>query len=378
MQTVCKRNMCTGCMACMDQCAHGALKVERSLSTYNVMIQEDKCKKCGLCKKVCQVNTEQELKEPVDWLEGWANDLVTRSTASSGGFAAAMMKGFIRNGGVVCSCVFEKGDFVFKTACTVEKLPLFQGSKYVKSNPMGIYKEIRDIIKRYKILFIGLPCQVAAIKNYIPKQFQERLYTVDLICHGTPSPLLLRQFLEEHGCDIKGFTDIRFRKKRDFRLSDGQWKPIVDSCIADRYSYSFLHAFIYTENCYNCRYARRQRVSDVTIGDSWGSDRKEEKKGGISLALVQSEKGKGLLEMSDVTLYKANLDKAISTNLQLTSPSVKDKRWARFFIALNKGVGFDKAVLYATPYGVFKQNVKKILLEFCNDFFGGGGVSDRS
>ena len=38
----------------------------------------------------------------------------------------------------------------------------------------------------------------------------------------------------------------------------------------------------YTENCYSCRYASQSRVSDISLGDSWGSElSEEEKKKGI-------------------------------------------------------------------------------------------------
>lgn len=372
MHTVCRKDMCTGCMACIDKCAFGALKLEQNYNTYNVSIQDDKCVNCGACHRICHNNTEDEFKEPIGWLEGWANDSETRKNSSSGGFATAMMKGFIKNGGVVCSCVFEKGDFIFKSIRNVSELSSFQGSKYVKSNPMGIYKEIESLLKDKRVLFIGLPCQVAALKNYIPENNLKNLYTVDLICHGTPSPLLLRKFLKEHGYDINSITEIRFRRKTNFRLMDDKWEPIVDSCIADCFSYSFLHGFNYTENCYSCKYARRQRISDLTIGDSWGTDKKEEKRKGISLALVQTEKGNELLELSELALYEADASKAVAANHQLESPSVKDKRYVRFFEAVNKGIKYDKAVLYATPYGVLKQNVKKILMTI-NKNLGRGG-----
>lgn len=362
MQTVCEKNMCTGCMACMAVCAYGALEIKAGYRTYNMIIHEDKCKKCGACKKVCQNNTKPELIEPISWLEGWAKDKEIRRTSSSGGFASALMKSFIETGGVVCSCVFENGKFIFKFARNVNEIQQFQGSKYVKSNLAGMYREIKSIAKKEKVLFIGLPCQVAALKNYLPERLNGNVYMVDLICHGTPSPLLLNKFLNEHGYDIKELSDIHFRRKGDFRLTDDQWKPIIDSSIADRYSYSFLHSFNYTENCYSCQYAKRQRVSDVTLGDSWGTDRKEEKKNGISLALVQTESGNKLLEMSDLILYNVDQEKAVAFNHQLVTPSVKDKKWIRFFKAVNCGMDYDKAVLYATPYGVLKQDVKKIYL----------------
>lgn len=364
MKTVCDKDCCTGCMACVDKCKLGALKVECSFQNYNVVIDESKCIKCGACMRVCPNNSEMELKEPLYWQEGWANDSDIRRTSSSGGFATAIMKAFVENGGVVCSCVFKDGEFIFEFCKDVENIKKFQGSKYVKSNPTGIYKEIETVVKKRKILFIGLPCQVAAVKKIISPDWSENLYTIDLICHGTPSPLLLEKYLKEHGYSLKNLTDIRFRKKGYFNLSDKEWQPIVNHRIADKYTYSFLHALNYTENCYHCKYARTQRISDCTIGDSWGTKRKSELNAGISLALVQTVKGKELLDMADLTLFETDSEQAVKSNRQLVKSSIKSNQVIRFYKAINAGKRYDTAVWIGNPYGAFKQKIKRVLASF--------------
>lgn len=149
----------------------------------------------------------------------------------------------------------------------VEELIDFVGSKYVKSNPIGIYAKVIEKIKDgEKVLFIGLPCQVAAVKNstaILPSEMRDNLYTVDLICHGSPSPRILNMALEEKGIDIKKLTQIRFRNKTDFGLSSqdvGQvYKTLTPAGVQDMYTYAFLTSLDYTENCYSCQYATIER-----------------------------------------------------------------------------------------------------------------------
>lgn len=87
--------------------------------------------------------------------------------SSSGGVALAIISSFIQNGGYVASCLFKDGEFIFELTNDLEMSKKFAGSKYVKSNPNGIYLKIKERLKTDKVLFIGLPCQVAAVNNYI-------------------------------------------------------------------------------------------------------------------------------------------------------------------------------------------------------------------
>ena len=126
--------------------------------------------------------------------------------------------------------------------------------------------------------------------------------------------------------------------------------------VQDFYSYAFLDQLIFTENCYDCQFADVNRVSDITLGDSWSSELVNEKNKGISLILCQSEKGKWLLQKSNSTLYDVDIDDAICCNEQLKHPSNRTKARYRFFGNINKG--FEHSIALANPKIYIKKKIK--------------------
>lgn len=363
MKTVCELNKCAGCMACVDICPKGAIEIKDSLSAYNAEIDEKKCIGCNACHKVCQVNHPASVKDPINWQQGWTENSEMRKECSSGGVATAISKGFLENGGIVCGCTFNEGKFIFEFAENEDELKKFIGSKYVKSNPIGIYKEIKSRLKREeKVLFIGLPCQIAALRNFISADLSDKLYTIDLICHGTPSPKVLDIFLKQYGLTLSSLKDIKFRVKAKFQIY-GDYKGIITKGVSDRYSIAFLNALTYTENCYSCPYAKTERVSDVTLGDSWGSELAiDEQKNGISLILSQTEKGNELLKMANLRLEEVDIEKAIANNHQLEYPSFKPTGREKFFKGL-KNSNFNFLVFRILPKQCLRQNVKQFLIK---------------
>ena len=374
MNTVCKKDACTGCMACIEKCSKSAIRIEDRLISYNAYIDEDKCIDCGQCMRVCQQNMSMKKTKPQSWYQGWANEKEIRAASSSGGFATAIMAAFIKNKGCVCSCAFENGRFIFKIVDSTEQLREFQGSKYVKSTPEGIYSPIkRKLMQGENVLFIGLPCQVAGIKNFVGEKWLDNLYTADLICHGCPSPQLLKLYLEQHGLDIENLEDLKFRIKSSFNLHQG-YHSLTLPGINDRYTYSFLKQLSYTENCYSCQFASVERVSDLTLGDSWGTNLDaEEQKRGISLALCQSEKGKTLLDIADLYLTDVDIDRAIQNNKQLRQTAIKPNVREKFFRMIKNGKKYDRAVFACYPKVFIRQDVKWILLKL-KVIRGGGEV----
>ncbi len=363
MATVCELNKCAGCMACVVVCSKEAIKIKDSLSAYNAVIDEKRCIGCNACYKVCQANHPAKAKAPISWHQGWIENRELRKECSSGGAATAISMAFLENGGIVCGCTFKDGKFIFEFAKNKDELKKFIGSKYVKSNPTGIYKEIKGRLKREeKVLFIGLPCQVAALKNFVGTDLSGNLYTIDLICHGTPSPRLLDIFLKQYGLTLLKLKDIKFRVKAKFQIY-GDYKEIITKGVSDRYSIAFLNALTYTENCYSCSYAKKKRVSDVTLGDSWESELAiDEQKKGISLILSQTEKGKKLLKMANLHLESVDLEKAIANNHQLEYPSFKPIGREKFFAGL-KDQKFNSLVFQQLPKQCLRQDVKKILIK---------------
>lgn len=358
MKTVCELNMCNGCMACVEKCHRNAITIKDDLKYYNALIDTKKCVDCGLCTKVCPRENDNDMSKPKWWYQGWADSEI-REHASSGGAASAIIRAFIKNGGYVASCLFDSGKFVFEVTNEMAVARKFAGSKYVKSNPEKIYGKIQSLLKaNQKVLFIGLPCQVAAVNQFIKDK--TNLVTADLICHGTPSPYLLKKCLQEYGHDINTLTDINFRIKSLYELNrDG--KPIATFHTMDNYLIAFLHSYDYTENCYSCKFATLDRVSDITLGDSWGTELSGEVKNGVSLILCQSEKGKELIESAGLNLLDVDINNAISHNEQLNKPSKCSKSRDQFFENYNRYNNFGKALVKTAPGIVAKEKVKSIV-----------------
>lgn len=374
MNTVCDRGKCVGCMACVEKCPKSAIAIYDSLTAYDAVIDENACINCGICYRVCQINNPLNLKETRTWLQGWINNQNLRERSSSGGAATALLRQFVTQGGIVCSCKFENGKFDFGFVDNIEHLEVFAGSKYVKSNPLGVYKSIHGYLKAGKdVLFLGLPCQVAAVKNYIGSSYDSQLMLVEVICHGTPSPNVLESFLADHDLSLRKLNSIQFRCKDNFHISSNTENliPISSKGIQDLYSYAFLNSTTYTDNCYSCVYAQEKRVADISLGDSWGSELSaEEKKKGISLILCQTEKGERLVRAADLHLEPVDRERSIKANRQLKVPSKAPAERAAFFKTLKEKSSFEKAILKAYPKKYVKYKLKELLIRF--NLWGGG------
>lgn len=360
MKTVCDLDMCSGCKSCISVCSKKAITFNDEVDSLNCIINTDLCNDCGACRKVCPTIKPPELLEQVVCYQGWTNDDELRSLCSSGGVASSIIKKFLENNGYVASCVHKDGDFKFEIINNPSEYMKFKGSKYVKSNPNNIYLEILNMLKKdEKVLFVGLPCQVAALKKRVPDKFQDKLYTIDLICHGTPSIKCLEKYLEEVKYKFNSIKKICFREKNLFRISVGNSNKLENK-ITDSYTLSFLKGLNYTNNCYECNYAQIKRASDITLGDSWGSKLdKEEKENGISLILCQSKKGKELVLNSNLHLNAVDFENAVIHNQQLVHPSIKPKHREWFFKHLkNNDRQYRHMIFLLYPIDCLKQFFK--------------------
>lgn len=363
MKYVCEKDMCAGCMACVDVCPRDAVTVTDQVKHYNAVIDESKCINCGLCRKVCAQNSKKLFREPILWKQGWSRDERVRNNSSSGGFAYEIMKAFLAIGGdYVCSCRYENGFFDFCVTSKIEDLTRFSGSKYIKSNPVGMFSQIKGLLDSgKKVLFLGLPCQVASMLNYTNNN--DNLVTVDLICHGTPSPKVLESFLKSHKKTLDQFRKISFRSSKGFALTVDD-NEFTTNGILDYYTFAFWGGRSYTENCYSCEYACGRRISDITIGDSWGSNLPAEaQKGGVSLALVQTEKGKSLLECANIELMDVDLKIAKEKNHQLNHPMEKPPEYDKFMNGLAKGIDYNAMIRKSFSKRYYKDLIKRILIK---------------
>lgn len=362
-KVVCDSNKCVGCSACVDICPQKAITLTDHLSHMSAEINEDLCVKCGACYNICQTTKPVPRNESIEWFQGWASVPEIRKRGTSGGVGGELARSFVASGGYVCSCVFEDGDFRFKLTNKLAELPMFAGSKYVKSNPSGIYKQIRRLLyKGEKVLFIGLPCQCAAAKKFANTFKAEGLYTVELVCHGTPSKGTLEHFLSQYDLSLDEMDSIRFRKGGLYQVGIKD-KHITRPGAMDPYSIAFFYSMTCTDNCYRCPYADTARVADITIGDPWSSSlQATEGPQGLSLILCNTAKGTELLATSNICLKSVDIEAERKANPQLHQKPTKPEKWDIFFEGLKSGTPFNRMVWECCPKNSFRQTVKSVLV----------------
>lgn len=305
-----------------------------------------------------------DFRKPIATYAAWRIDEKARALSSSGGIASVISETWVKNGGVVYGASFVKPFGIKHVRCsTIEELKMLRGSKYVQSSMTGVIKLIsEDLNNGLMVLFIGTPCQVAGIVKRF-SQYASRLYTIDIICHGTPSQYILLESLPANALNID-FDNVEFRENNNFKLSFKSGESVVWSrpLSHDFYMKGFFKAIFYRECCYKCNYARKERVSDMTLGDFWGVDLKAVNTTmdkGISLVLSNTSKGSYLLNMvnDQVVTVPRTLEEAISGNKQLSHPMAKTWRHL-VFKSLYPKIGFKWAAIFAMPDIVLKNLFK--------------------
>lgn len=366
MKTVCSINQCTSCTACIAICPKNCISLRKNFSNTNAIIDNSKCINCGLCYKVCQQNNSIDYYKVTDSVyEGFSLNELKRSEASSGGFATILAENFIKSGGYVAGSVYHDDSVHHILTNNILDLDKMKGSKYVKSELGDIFLDIKNIIKDKKVLFIGTPCQVYGLKMYLKfLKLDKNLVTIDIICHGTPQQELFLKFVKEEKLK-EPITSLRFRYNHHYFISFYNHRPNRGF---DLYTLGFLHGLFYTENCYNCKFAKMSRVSDITLGDSWGTKIADEKKG-VSLCICNTPLGLSMFNeiKKDIFYQKIELDYCASNNEQLIHPSKKHRNTNKFFSLINHH-SFNFTVMICLPITFFvrfiKNIVAKILVKF--------------
>lgn len=372
---------CSGCGLCETVCPAQAIKMEYDKSGFIYpVIQKEKCIDCGLCERKCVVKTVS-VEYPRTCYAGVHLDEKIRAKSSSGGMFAALAEYTLEQGGVVFgAAVVPKGKIVTVKHIMIknkEELKKLQGSKYVQSDIRECYTNVKQqLAEGKKVLFSGTPCQVAAMKNYLGKEYDD-LLLVDLVCHGTPSILHWEKSIEEKLQNDEKVSAVSFRGKEGYMQGEIEFKTEADRIRKENYSFRndsyysmFLNADSYREGCYQCQYARPERDGDITIGDFWGfekaydraqieKDAKISLEEGNSLIAVNTEKGLSIcnkLNGEKMWLYAADYEEAVKYNPQLSQPSKKGKNRA-LFLTLYK-IGGWKLV---STYGNIKMKLRKII-----------------
>ena len=345
---ICPHNECTGCYACVSACKHDCIKMEEDeLGAIHPSVDENKCVNCGACRKVCPNKVSFDFKYPSACYASWITDKEKRRICASGGIGTTMSEYVIRNGGVVFGSRYNESLVPIMTFTErLEELEHFKGSRYVQSLVGNdTYKQVKNfLLDDRQVLFIGTPCQIAGLKSFLRKEYQN-LITVDLICHGVCPT---RYFTEEvdylsNKFKLKDISDARFRGNdgNNFRLTlwnkarrklfprDNYREKLLRLSESQQfYIWGFLLGVTLRENCYACKYARPERISDITIGDFIRLGKEvpfDYPKANVSSVTINTEKGnafyKSVSESNDMLInVERNYEERLEYKPSLVEP----------------------------------------------------------
>lgn len=373
---------CCGCGACQAVCPTNAIEmIEDEYGFTYPKIDNSKCVKCGLCKKVCSFkNPKKHVEDKKNvYMAISKNDDNLKKSASGGAFIELAIQ-IINNNGIVYGCSMElENDKLYPKHIRVdniEDLRRLQGSKYVQSECGNIYKFVKEDLNNDKlVLFSGTPCQIEGLKSFLQYKEYKKLILLDIICHGVPSRKMFQDYITEfekkNDCNV---LEIYFRDKKygwgKFNKivyeKNGQKEEIVQPCYESSFYQLFLDSSIFRENCYICPFACKERNSDLTIGDFWGVKQEypnceiDEKKG-VSCIVINTKKGNSVVEKYGIQLEKINADfeKVARHNHQLNEPS-KLKVERNTILSKYKYGGYIMVEKWYRKTRFIKNSIKKI------------------
>lgn len=304
---------CNGCTACALVCPKGAIEmVEDNEGFIYPVIIDEKCIKCGKCLRTCS-NYSKEQDRKYTAYAAINNDEEVLSQSTSGGAYTALTQKLFSKQNSVCYGVAYNKDFevVHMRATSLKEAEKFRGSKYLRSNILGIYENVKkDLEDGKEVLFTGTPCQCAGLSTYLNKDYPN-LVICDIICHSNPSPKVFKKYIKalelKEGAKVKSYS---------FRAKFNGWDnlaPVVEYENGKKeeeltFLTAFLRAIANRPCCYDCKFIKPYNFADITLGDFWGVDKLTDIKdyaNGTSLVLLNTEKGKEFFEdIQGLKLYK--------------------------------------------------------------------------
>ena len=273
---------CCGCTACISVCKHNAIDLYVDDEGFLYPRINWNCKECHLCEKVCPIlirdsNCIVETEPIIYVLHLKDEQLLLKS--SSGGAFSAFASTIINEGGTVYGVAYDNNMVVKHVSTnTIDGLEQFRGSKYVQSELLGIYPEIKGVLSNgRKVLFTGTPCQVHGLKSYLGKDY-DNLYTIDVLCHAVPSPMIFREWIDliikRAGRKLRHIY-MRDKTKHgwgsimSFKYVFKNGKSLIDPSMIWNWNYIYFSQYINRPSCHRCRYTNFNRPSDISIGDYW-------------------------------------------------------------------------------------------------------------
>lgn len=339
---------CMGCGACAAICPVNCIEMKSDAAGFLYPeVDKGKCIGCNRCEAVCPIRHDIPVygqREPEAFAAKITEDDILKKSTSGGIFSSLARQW---NGIVFGAVMKEDYSVVIEAA---EDFGRMQGSKYVQSSTADSYETVKCYLEeKKKVLYTGLPCQIAGLKMFLGKDY-DNLLCVDIVCHGSPSMGLFQDYIADLEKDYGPLEDYRFETKRR------RWSPAIEKEVTfkaggtvhnrdfteDSYLYSFCKEESYRSYCYHCKFSGMPRVSDITIGDFFGygmiTPKKINPKAGISMVLVNTEKGREVWNaLPDVDRHSVSLYSCLIVNHNLWKPTGPNKNSEQFYAVYQEG-----------------------------------------
>lgn len=289
---------CIGCMSCYAACELKAIHPKYTPEGFlHPDIDTSVCVNCGKCIDVCPLcNTIKGTPNPKECYAVMASDEI-RKKSSSGGVFSVLADYVLEQNGYVAGVILTE-NFMAKHIVSNQKedIEKMLESKYLQSDTSEIYPKIRQLLTSGElVLFSGCACQIAALHTFLGQETYPNLLTIDVICHGVPSPGVFKNWISEQ----PSILDISFRNKKALGWTSGLYihyangEKSVERNMENPYMFAFLNNWILRESCYDCHF-KKQKYSDLTLGDFWGIHIYEQFNDGLGTSFVTLNTNKGI------------------------------------------------------------------------------------
>lgn len=345
MIIISEKSKCCGCTACVSICPKHCISMKEDKEGFLYPEADSSlCVECGACEKVCPVIHIGDVRQPLHCFAAKNNDVeVLRRSSSGGVFSLLSHYAISEKHGVVFGAMWEGNRVVHGAIESLKDLCKLRGSKYVQSELQDSFKLVARFLKegRY-VLFSGTPCEIAGLKSILKKDY-DNLLTVDLACHGVPSPKVLALYIQElkqkYNVDS---LQLNFKDKSTgwatYSVTATSGDKILFSEIATEniYMKGYLHELFSRPSCHDCAFKYFRSGSDITLADFWGVEKvlpEYKSEEGISLILENTEKGADTIKivMDGHEIKGVNYEDAIRDNGALLHSEQTHPERAFFF-----------------------------------------------
>ena len=271
---------CTGCYACLNICPRSAITMNFNDNGFSYPeINKELCINCNLCKRTCPIIDSPNKKSSKKEYIAFSKNQKIQFSSSSGGIFQTLATYVINKNGTVFGVGFDQNKTVKHIMVNnLDDLYKIVGTKYVQSEVGFVYREAeKKLLENKLVLFSGTSCQIAGLKKFLKKDY-ENLITVDLICHGVPSPIVFKKYLNKiSNNNLDDIEKINFRKKNStknklmFTIEFKNGEKIEEVYNENLFIKGFINNLYLRPSCFNCHFKGDKRCSDITLGDFWSA-----------------------------------------------------------------------------------------------------------